>query len=260
MPNLALLERILWWSGLGLSAALLIRLVALRLFKTYPAFSIVLFISVTRSLTLMSMNVRSDRYAMTWMTTEPLLWAAYVAVGFEIYYKVLASYRGLSVLGRGSLAGALSVAVVAALVSVWPQFEAAKDSYPILYLYFTVERFVAFSMVIFLLLIAAFLAWYSVPLRRNLIFYAVGYSVWFIALSSILFVRTMAGAEATALASTIGMTVHSICFLAWIVLIRKSGEQQISSLVMPWNRGREAQLLAQLEAVNAMLVGLGKKT
>ncbi len=116
-----------------------------------------------------------------------------------------------------------------------------------------IDRALVTSLLIFVLLLTAFLTYYPIPINRNLVVYSIGYAAYFAAKASVLLVVNISHAWyhqfgiAVVTASTLGM-------LFWLVGLRREGEEKTLVIGHRWNRENQDQLLAQLKAINASLL------
>ena len=124
--------------------------------------------------------------------------------------------------------------------------------------FLVIERAIIFSMVIFILLVSAFLAYYPIPLNRNVVVYSIGYSVYFLTKATALFVRTL-GHYVMPQISTVLLVVSSACLLFWAIALNRQGELHTVVIGHKWKREDEARLLSQLKAINSTLLSAGKR-
>jgi hypothetical protein len=116
------------------------------------------------------------------------------------------------------------------------------------------------SLVLFLLLITAFLIWSPIAVRRNVVLHASILSFYFLSSALTLFIRNRAGYEQTRAA--IGMVlffVENSCYLLWIAFLNKRGEEKVVVVRRSWDTDDEARLTQQLDAINAFLLKTARK-
>jgi hypothetical protein len=114
------------------------------------------------------------------------------------------------------------------------------------------------SLLVFILLITAFLVYYPVPLGRNVLVYLVGYAVYFVTNATTIFIRNL-GHYWSRPISDVHMLVYFTCLVFWLFALSRSGETKSVVVGHQWNQSDEGRLLAQLEAINTSLLRSGKK-
>jgi hypothetical protein len=252
------LERWLFAGGMALEAILLLRLWQLKLALRYRALAFLLIVELGRSLVLSNLTYGQNANSIFYVVTAPLVWCAYAWVAFETYGMVLESYQGLSILGRRTLAGGLAIS---ALIAVWVSTSHIRwegERFPIILLTVAVTQAVTLTVLMFILLLCAFLLWYPIPLRRNLVFYVMGFSIYFLAFNYGMFLRSAGGSAMTDLASQVTMAMEALCLVFWIFSFRTQGETAAVAVGSLLRSGEEPRLLAQLDDLNAILLHAGK--
>ena len=252
MPSSVGLQDVLWYAGLALKAALLARLFSLRLAGQYRALVFCLAVHLVRTLSLMPLSVRSDAYALTYMLSEPVLLATYVLAALEIYTQVFVSYQSLSRLGRRTLLITLGLSALLSGLFHWARLDFSAEPYRWLRVIFLLESSVCGMLLVFLLALALFPLWFPIRLRRNLLLYNFGFSVFFLAMSMGVFLRNANPAWAHT-ASTIRLAVYDACLLGWALLFSRAGESAALQAAPAFRRGEEQRLLSQLDAMNRAL-------
>jgi hypothetical protein len=238
--------------NLVLGPILFIRLLAGGLLSRYKALGFCLAFSFTRGLVLAFIDRQSSAYGYTYLCTAPILQAADFAVVLEIYGQVLRQYRGLSFLGRGTLVLAMAGSAAAALVGNWMELDFSREPYVLLRLVFLLETTVAKMLLVFLLLLAAFLIYYPVSLRRNLLIYTFGFTATLAAVSLGILLRNLDPAKVV-MASALRMAVYSATLAVWLACFRRSWETEVSSSPVPYTPEQGRRLLGQLDAMNTYL-------
>ena len=253
-------EDFLWYAGLAAKAVLTARLLWLGLYVRYKALVICLLAHVVRTLILLPLSVNGNAYAYAYLLTEPLLLVTYVLVALEIYSHVFESYRGLSILGRRTMLAALGVSALVAVVTHLAEFDYTNERFHILRSLFIVESTLCSTLLIFLILLALFLFWYPVPLRKNLLHYSFLWCVVFAALSAGLYLRNANPTDDwTRIASEVRLAADTLCPAAWIWLFRRSWEVETSGVAFRLTSEHQQRILARLDAMNEALEA-GRKT
>lgn len=253
------IEDIFWKAGVALTVVLCLRLVLLSLFSEYRALGVFLAFSSVRSIALMTLSRGSEHYGDLYVYSTPLLWFFAILVALEIYSKVLEGYRGLSIFTRRTLVSVLLVSGVGSVLFVALSIGSGMESYPQLRMVLLFEQAVALTLFFFLLLMAAFLLWYPIPLRRNLIVYSFGYSVVLLTFATAVGLRNLRGHSWTRGTNITILGIYAVCLLLWIAFMSIRGESEVRSAAIPRGKSEEKRLLEQLSAMNALLEG-GRKS
>jgi hypothetical protein len=235
-----------------LGSILLVRLFVNGLLPRYKAFGFYLLFSLARGVALALIDRQTSAYGYTYLYTTPILQAAYFAVVLEIYGQVLRQYRGLSFLGRGTMIFAMGVSAATALLGNWMELDFSHEPYVLLRLVFLLETTVAKMLLVFLLLLVAFLVYYPVPLRRNLLIYTFGFTVALATVSLGILLRNLDPAKVL-MASALRMAAYSVTLLTWLVSFRRSWETEVASSPVPYSEEHGRRLLGQLDAMNSYL-------
>lgn len=259
MVPLSVLERVVWYAGIIATAVLLGKLVLSRLYHVYQVFAWFLVFRLVRSLVLLPFDPNSTRYAWIWVVSELVLLVFYVLVVLELYTLVLKDFAGIASLGRWVMTGALAVAVCVAALTLSPDLAPRDDPYPILTYVHVARRGVYSSLILFLGAILAFLRWYPVPMRRNLLLHAGVFSLYFLSSTLAVFIRNITGYSITRPASLAVSFVNFLALLTWLAFLNRAGEARSLSLRRPLPEGTEDRVLTQLGSLNATLLRSSRK-
>jgi hypothetical protein len=208
---------------------------------------------------MLPLGPQTDAFAWVYLVTQPVMWFFYILIVLELYTLVLRNHQGIATLGRWLLIAALFIAMLVSLLTLVPDLESPLGPYPILSYYSLIERGVNSSLVVFLLVIVAFLAWYPIPLSRNVILHSFVFSVYFLSSTATLFVRNVTGFEMTRMASAILLAITDVCLLVWIVFLNRRGESRVVVLGHQWQPGDEERLVEQLDSINKTLLRSTRK-
>lgn len=193
-------------------------------------------------------------YRNLWLIVESLIICLYVLVILELYSNVLHDMAGIASLSRRYIHIALAIAIVASLLLLVVEKNAAGMVAHL----FVFERTIMFSLVLFMLLLTAFLVYYPIPLKRNIIVYSVGYTIYFLAKATAIFISNL-GYYWTRELSNVRLIACLGCLLFWLFALNRSGETKTVVLGHQWNVEDEDRLLAQLKAINASLARTARK-
>jgi hypothetical protein len=150
-----------WWTGL---------------YRVYVYFFCYLLANLIQAAVLWSASYNSLCYRYAWTGFGLLINCCFALVVLELYSIVLKDHPGIASQSRRYIKVTLGLAVVVSLLLL--SLEKAPKGVVGASLIF--ERVVLSSLAVFVLLMAAFLAYYPVPLNRNVIFYYVGYADYFL--------------------------------------------------------------------------------
>jgi hypothetical protein len=238
----------------ALLIVLILRLWAAGLHRVYPFFFSYLLADLLQTLILSAVPFKGGAYPSIWVVSEGIIAGYYALIVVELYRVVLRELPGIATISRRYITGTVAVASLGSLLLLY--LEETPRNY--VSTFFVIERAIVFSLVIFILLVSAFLAYYPIPLSRNVVIYSIGYAVYFLTKATALFVRTL-GHYVMPQISTVLMTVSSVCLLFWAFTLNRRGELNTMVVGHKWNREDETRLLSKLKAINASLVEAGKK-
>jgi hypothetical protein len=224
------------------------------LYRRYPIFFTYFVFRVLNGTWPLVLDIKSPAYQKVWMLTEPLLWAFYILVVFELYRLVLEKYKGLYTLGRWAMYVGIVVSTVISSLSLLLKIKPSAPQRSNLLGYFLVtERGIDLSLAIFILVILFFLSRYPVALSRNVRLHAILYSVYFLSNTLGLLMRGLFGLHLMDEVDLVLMSATTGCVIAWLFLLNPAGEQVRDEL--PQLAGEhERRLLIQLDAVNSALL------
>jgi hypothetical protein len=252
-------QQILWWLSLALGAGLLIRLVSARLQRSYIWFFILICLELARGIVLLQIPPRTNSYAYFFMITDAVKWLLCILVVLELYSLALKEHEGIASLSRWIMTAAVLVAVGISALTLSADLNVPAGKFPVLVYCSVIERGLMFSLVLFLLLITAFLVWSPIAVRRNVVLHASIFSFYLLSSALALFIRNRAGYELTRNISTLLFFVENSCYVLWIAFLNKRGEEKLVVVRRSWNTGDEARLAQQLDAINAFLLKTARK-
>jgi hypothetical protein len=254
MLQLPLDQLVLIVAQAALLATLVARMWIADLHRIYPFFFLYLLADLLQTLIGVSIPFKGPAYPYFWVASEGTIACCYALIVIELYRVVLRDLPGIATISRRYITVTVAVATVGSLLLL--RLEEAPANY--VSVFFVIERAIVFSLVIFILLVSAFLAYYPIPLNRNVVIYSIGYAVYFLTKATALFVRTL-GHYVLPQISTVLLVVSSVCLLFWVLTLSRQGELRAVVIGHKWKREDEARLLSKLKAINASLVESGKK-
>jgi hypothetical protein len=250
---------ILWSLSIVANAVTAWRLRQLGLHSIYRFFFVYLTFAAARSVTLFALpaGLGSRTYSIIYLVTAPMLWIFYVLVVLELYSLVLRNYAGIYSLGRWTLYGGLFFSIAISILTLIPSW--GHEHSRLLFWCTTVERGVVFSLVIFLLLILLFLTSYPVALNRNILVHCIVYTVYFLGISMIELISSVVGHEVIRQLNYVVEVMTIGCYLGWIFLLTRAGENRPAMLRHSWTPADEQRLVDQLNNINATLLRASRK-
>jgi hypothetical protein len=225
-----------------------IRLWRAGLCRKYPFFVSYLLLASLQTAVLSTLSYRSMVYRNAWLVTEGLIVCAYVLVVLELCKILFNGLPGITAVAQRYIQWTLVFSIIGSLLLL-----AAERAPVSMFGYFmTCERAVISSLVIFVLLMMLFLAYYRVPLNRNVIVYSIGYALYFLAKAAAAFLRNLSPGWYREI-STALVGISSACLLFWLFGLSRHGETRAIVVGHQWSSESEERLMAHLKTVNASL-------
>jgi hypothetical protein len=229
----------LWWSGL---------------YRIYVFFFSFLVLEFLQALVPVVVPLQSRLYRDLFVASDGLIVAFDALVVLELYSIILGSLRGIAGVAGRYIKITLAFAI---LVSLLP-LRIEKTPNTLTGYLFIYERPVLSSLVVFVLLLCGFLAYYPVPLGRNVMVYLMGYAVYFLTTATMAFINNL-GYFWNRQKSNVDMGIAVACQAFWLFALSRQGEKKRVVVGHHWKPDDEQRLLAQLEAINASLLRSGRK-
>jgi hypothetical protein len=193
-------------------------------------------------------------YGYAWMATEVLSLCFYTLIVLECYDSVLRDLGGIATISRRYIKITLAIAVIAALLLLGLE----KTPRTTFQYFYTLDRTIISSLVMFVLLINLFLVYYPIPLNRNVIVYSIGYAVYFLTKAAALFARNVSD-ELQRQISAVLIAVSTGCLIFWALALNRRGETKTVVIGHKWRAEDEERLLSQLKEINASLGRAARK-
>jgi hypothetical protein len=125
--------------------------------------------------------------------------------------------------------------------------------------YLLFERIINMSLLSFLIVLLTFLAYFPVPLSRNALLHATIFGCYFLARTTLWIIRNMVGPDFTGIMNWSMNTFVVVCLGAWLLLLRRTGENVPVRTGLHFNKAQEDRLVAHLEQLNDTLLGSARK-
>jgi hypothetical protein len=201
----------------------------------------------------------SDMYARFYFTTQPALWLFHALMTLEVFKTALQAHPGIATTSRKLIALCLSASVIFAAATVAVDVQRHESTDLILSYFFTLERVVNCSLLLFVVLLMVALAWFPFPLTRNALVHASIFSFFFFAKTVLMLLLVLLGPGFYLIASwtLLAATVSSL--ILWGTLLTPAGEQSVVRSGYQRDPQTEERLLSQLESLNRSLGGSVRK-
>ncbi|HEY6391112.1 MAG TPA: hypothetical protein VIX89_07540 [Bryobacteraceae bacterium] len=234
------MDQLLWWLSIGADALALSALAAKRLHRRFPIFTLYLFVNLADDLILKLVPGPATRaYALTWMSSKPIILILWVLVVLELFRLVCEHYPGIGIFARSLLMVVLATASIAAVLSLAPDAKGIDWHRPALQLIVLLNRWVATVLAVFLFAMAGFLHYYNAPIKPNLLRHAYILAGYFSIQAAAMFLTNVNGAtaaHASVFAGLFGtdpmsrinralLTGRIVCSLSWSILLTRTGEE-----------------------------------
>jgi hypothetical protein len=262
MPALIQWRTILTFVQIVLYVLLLSRLFRSNLLKKYRYFSCLMGFEAFR-LVLLSyvLRPRTDAYAQGYFTTAPISWILLALVLLELFQLTLKNHVGVASMGRKAVTWALvaSAGISLSTLMMDLQYTTAESQFnsALLVNFLLLQRLIMTSLLVLLLCLVGFLAYFPVPLARNVRVHLCVFALYFATRTGLSLVRSVFGPEWAPTITVFSHLLGVACLLAWVALLARTGE--VTPLVRHAEPGAEARLVAQLDAINDTLLRSTRK-
>jgi hypothetical protein len=246
---------------LGILSVLALTCTAITLYRSgmyrrYRIFFAYLIFRVPYSALPWFLDLKGNNYFYYFIYTEPLIMVLYALIVFELYRLVLERYKGLYTLGMWAMAGAMVVSLAVSVVSLAAAPSKLQFRFTSI-IELKVEERLDFALVLFILLILAFLSRYPIRLNRNVVVHVMVYSIFFLA-TTITLTIYLYKTTVPFLIDNILTGIGSACAIAWCIGLTPKGEE-VEVHLPSLGPGAEQRVLQQLDALNATLLKVSKK-
>jgi hypothetical protein len=248
----------IWYLYIAATVALLIRLWTSRLVHIYRWLFLYLVAGTLQQTVLLFVQKTTNPFGWIYIAGQGLKIALVFFVVLELYRLALASQPALAKYGQKTAGVILCTAGgIAALGLLFDPTVPAGRSV-ILYRFFSFERTMDTWVLIFLLLIALFMIWFPVRMKRNVTFYLVGFMVQFLARSAGLLLLNVLSRRVEDVLNVVMLGISSICLLVWLFAFGEAGEKATTVVGHRWDPGAMDRLSGQLDSINASLMKLSR--
>ncbi len=267
MPSVNAIVESMSWLAIAGYVVLYLRLRQQGLRRVYRVFAAYVLFRAARTVALVTLPrvwyavlhrpfvpYANNAYGWLWALSEPMVWILQVLIVLELYSLVLQNHKGIASFGRWAVLGGLAIATVVSSVTLPAEMSHSAEKFTILRTYFLVNRGLDASLVVFLLIITAFLAWFPVPLNRNVVLYSMVYALYFTVGALAELARNLGGLAAWSGVNLAINGLELLCLGIWIAFLNRAGEARTVVVHQTWTAQHEEFLVRQLEAINAGLM------
>jgi hypothetical protein len=233
---------------------LLVRIVSIRLTGSYPALVVWTCANIAMSALALAMPMSKVFYYWFYIVAASAALILYLLAVLELYSKVLTHLAGFASAVRLAIPAIVTISVLIS-ASLLP-FEGT----PVRYIdwFYRIDHVVIVSLIVFVLIITGFLAWFPIRVPRNSVVYSVGYAAYLVPAGAVLFLAN-SGHRAPRMISTVGMIMSSLSLFFWAVALNAEGEKATVSPGHVLHPQDEDQLIRKLEAINRTLLRVTEK-
>lgn len=236
---------------------LLVRLSVLGLFRIYRSLFFYLLTYTLQFVATAAFPIRSAAYSYSYMVGESANVALSILVVLELYKLALAGQPALAGFGRKTVFWAMALAAFVAAGGVMLDAIVPPGQSRFTHHFFTAERTMDFTILMFLLFITAFMMWFPIKVRRNIMLYIGGFVVFYLSRTfGLLMINLLPPASLKVIANVL-ISCSFCCLIAWLFGLRRESEDTATTLGHRWNPAAMERLTRQLDAINAALVRFG---
>jgi hypothetical protein len=236
---------------------LLARLYLSRLNRTYPCFTVYVWVTVLRLVALAVVPYGTNVYGWVYVISEPVTWLACALAIVEVYGLVLKNHPGIATVGRKALFGCVGASVVLSVFSLLLDFQNTAVRFPILDNLYLLARLVMFSLLLFVLLITFCLLWFPIRLSKNTVIHCGVFAGYFMVKAGS-FIVLRAFPDLLENTNATVQLLSALCCAVWILWLTPGGEETPVTIGHSWDKAQEHRLMEQLDSINRTLVKVAK--
>ncbi len=227
---------ILWYCSVGIQFLFCLHLLATKLAKHHPIFTLYLGCSVLRSLGAMHYTVLPGgalpiSYTYFWLWTEPVLLLLQVGLTFEVHAGLWKDYRAIAKPARPLLLFSLLTALVFAALPLSVELRrfSTVRLQAILQFEFLAKRYISTVLAIFLVLSALlFLVVVRNSLKSSLLRHETMLAGYFAIYAVAYFAANMGWGRKTQVNNYM-LSALTLCLVLWISIFKPAGSVPVSS-------------------------------
>jgi len=246
--------------GLNLffNVVVVLRLASLKIYRTYPFFFAFLCVPLILQTAVVKFGPSSFKFFEFYVKLEPIRNILYILVVWELFSVVFVSFDELRSVSRWVMGVAAAIASIGLLATVAGAqssvFSPGRVALVVRY-----ERAIAFSLVIFIIIILFFISRYPIKLPRNNVAHCILYSVWFLGDAALLLASGFLSKGVGQRVVNDGLMLLEIgSYIGWTLLLTQQGEYQEMRVKRDISPATEKALIGELDAMNEVLLRAGR--
>jgi len=199
-------------------------------------------------------KLASDNMAtilLIYTVAQPLILTLYILMVIELFQKVFAKFPGVARLAKRVVIVSMVLAFVFALASIGGDLSNGWSGRSMVFRYSVILRTISSAIIVYLILIAAFLLWMPVPLPANTIRHSFLFFLYFFVTTGVYYVLNTSNMPFALLANLLTGVVTLAALAAWYFLVQPEGEKIPAIGSAP--RTSATDMLGRLEALNRTL-------
>jgi hypothetical protein len=236
-------------------SGLLWRLWRENLIGSYPFLAWFVLAELGQNLLVLPLAPSSASYRIAYVAVDPIIWLLAYFVVAELFRLILEDYPGILSAGRKALKWSLILAVVVSVISVLPTMGGAqpRGQYVFFRFFVSIEKSVILGLLIFLVLIQAFLARYRLCISHNRVLYSVGYALYFgLGMALAVLANGLVGVRLYGVINIGMLVIADLVLLSGAFALSREGEERPLKVDEDTSTQR-AHLQAQLVQMNRLL-------
>jgi len=250
--------RAIWYFNFAGILALIVNLARNGLFRVYPFLFTYLTADAAQTTALLLLRTHKKAYSWTYVLSQPVKIVLAVLVIVELYRVALAQRPALARFGRNTVGQVLAAAAFLAIPLLMLDTSVPSGQPPVLHRINSFERTMDAGMLVFLIIICIFMAWFPVKMTRNGMLYTTGFVIYFLSRATGLLLTNLAPHFQDRFDLAM-LSVSFGCLLIWLVALRKAGEETTVVTGARRDPATMQRLTRQLDAMNARLAEIARR-
>jgi hypothetical protein len=221
------IQRVLWAAALLAEALLAVRLFRERLLRSYPLFAAFLAVDVVNSVVLFQIDFRSRGYAEAFRICTMIGFVFRLGVAAELYERICEHFPGIGRFRVGLVAVLVSLAALLAVFAFRPNL-IGQWAFPRTVVV-VIQRFqdeICAAVFLLIWIFLRFVLSIRQPFQRNVLNHWRIATIYFgVSGAGYLAILLTGHAKAVLSINSAMLAVQLGCFVAWFLLMRRSGEE-----------------------------------
>ena len=250
-------QNILWYGNIVVGLALILRLLTSGLARSYRLLLYYMVADALESLVCLPLPPRSDAYAVAYFVGQTAKLFLAILIALEMYWKGLAKHEALARFSQKMVGCAVFFATMLAFAGLVLDPRVPKGQYKVIHYFFAFERTIDWAVLILLILIFCFLAWFPVRVPKNFAVYIGAFMVYFLTHSlGLLMINAWPHLQAQISIGQMGVPL--LCVLALALFLSRSGEVATTVTGHRWNPAAMEKLAGDLNAINSRFARMSR--